>query len=195
MSEDYSPFKMKGNPFTTGGVQGTNSHVSALKKKKEKDIHELVEKRRDLKEKKEKLEERKKEGKKTFLGDARRKRKERQLEKVQEQINANPTAQEWRRKGKKKKSMTKTVGEKPTKGVKGIAKKALAGAKTILEQSKKKSVKKGKKKVNLGNIVDHPDGYSRGQESSILDKIKEKGGKLLKLLKESNRGVAGPFND
>ena len=32
MSE-YTPFKMKGNPFTTGGVQGTESHISALKKK------------------------------------------------------------------------------------------------------------------------------------------------------------------
>ena len=45
MSEDYTPFKMKENPFTVGGVQGTNSHISALKKRKEKDINELVEQR------------------------------------------------------------------------------------------------------------------------------------------------------
>ena len=85
MSE-YSPFKMKGNPFTTGGVQGTESHVSALKKRKEENIHELVEKRRDIKEKQEKLETRKKEGKKTFLGDWRRKRLEKKRKKVQENL-------------------------------------------------------------------------------------------------------------
>jgi hypothetical protein len=33
MSEGYTPFKMNGNPFKTGGVQGTEGHSSALKKK------------------------------------------------------------------------------------------------------------------------------------------------------------------
>tara|TARA_R100001463_G_scaffold82726_2_gene137403 strand:+ start:1303 stop:1704 length:402 start_codon:yes stop_codon:yes gene_type:complete len=33
MSEEYSPFKMKGSPAKTGGIQGTSSHASALKQK------------------------------------------------------------------------------------------------------------------------------------------------------------------
>jgi hypothetical protein len=31
MSEEYTPFKMKGSPAKMGGIQGTSSHASALK--------------------------------------------------------------------------------------------------------------------------------------------------------------------
>ena len=33
MSEEYSPFKMKGSPAKVGGIQGTASHASALKQR------------------------------------------------------------------------------------------------------------------------------------------------------------------
>ena len=83
----YTPFKMKGNPFTTGGVQGTQSHASALKKKEE-DVNKLIEKRRRLEEKKKKREEK---GRNT-------KRLDKKLDKTQDKIDKNPTAQEWKNK-------------------------------------------------------------------------------------------------
>ena len=113
-------YKMKGSPAKMGTIQGTAGHASALKKKK--DIHELVERRRELKAKQEKLENRKKEGKKTILGDFRRKRKERQIERVQEKINKDPKAQEWKRKGelpKWYKGGVATTGDSPAKHLVG----------------------------------------------------------------------------
>ena len=136
----YKPFKMKGKST----IQGTDTHKKEIKtykelkvnrdlehnmpdgrsmsspfqKKKDDDINELIEKRSDLKEKKEKLDKRKKEGKKTFLGNYRRKRKEKQIKKVQEKINVNPTAQKWKKdaekKDKKKKTVDNTKTTKPT---------------------------------------------------------------------------------
>ena len=88
---------MKGNPFTTGGVQGTQSHASALKKKEE-DVNKLIEKRRRLEEKKKRKEEK---GRNT-------KRLDKKLDKTQEKIDKNPTAQEWKN---KKETNKQTKGE------------------------------------------------------------------------------------
>ena len=172
MSEDYTPFKMKGNPFTVGGVQGTNSHVSALKKRKEKDINELVEQRRNLKEKEEKLKDKK------FLGNLRRKRNERKQEKVQEKINENPTAQEWRNKGKKKTTKTK----KPTKTVTKKPVPVYSDAPGMDEEGYQKGTTSGKKKSSVTDVVKkviktHPK-YKVAK--SVYDKVAPTVSKVVK---------------
>ena len=95
---EYTPFKMKGRPM----IQGTNTHSSALKQK-ESDINALLEKRNKLKEKEEKVESK---NKKTKLGkwlqEKKLKRIDKRQEKVQEEIDENPTAQKWRKDGEKK---------------------------------------------------------------------------------------------
>ena len=107
---DYTPFKMNGNPFSTGGVAGTNSHASALKKRSEEDkkrsfikkdkeeIGTLLERRKELKAKRDKLEKPGEGEKKIFLGNIRRKRNEKKIEKNQKSINSNKTAQMWKKK-------------------------------------------------------------------------------------------------
>ena len=95
---EYTPFKMKGRPM----IQGTNTHSSALKQK-ESDINALLEKRNKLNEKEEKVESK---NKKTKLGkwlqEKKLKRIDKRQEKVQEEIDENPTAQKWRKDGEKK---------------------------------------------------------------------------------------------
>ena len=148
----YKPFKMKGKST----IQGTDTHKKEIKtykelkvnrdlehnmpdgrsmsspfqKKKDDDINELIEKRSDLKEKKEKLDKRKKEGKKTFLGDWRRKRLEKKRKKVQEKINVNPTAQEWRKKRKSKKKDEKKEDKNIIKQMGDLVKKSIDDLKT-----------------------------------------------------------------
>lgn len=107
---DYTPFKMNGNPFSTGGVEGTNSHASALKKKSDEDkkrnfikkdkeeIKNLLEERKKLKSRKEKLKKPGDDEKKIFLGNLRRKRNEKKIDKNQKGINSNKTAQMWKKK-------------------------------------------------------------------------------------------------
>ena len=97
---DYTPFKMKGNPFSQGGVQGTNSHASALKKKSEEDINSLLDSRKELKAKRDKLEKPKDGEKKILLGNLRRKRNEKNIKKNQDKINNNETAKSWKNKKK-----------------------------------------------------------------------------------------------
>jgi len=94
---DYTPFKMNGNPFSQGGVQGTNSHASALKKKHEEDINSLLESRKELKAKRDKLEKPKEGEKKILFGNLRRKRNEKKIKENQAKINTNPTARKWRK--------------------------------------------------------------------------------------------------
>lgn len=196
MSEDYTPFKMRGNPFTSAGVQGTNSHVSALKKRKEKNINELLEQRKNLKEKEEKLKDKK------FLGNLRRKRNLKKQEKTQEKINLNPTAQQWRKDSEKKSSESTSENQEES-----FFDKIKNKAKETYENIKdKKRTRDKEREVDPGILtqhpnkkfmdqygIDHPDGYSRGQESSFIDKVKKGGSKILDLLKKSNRGVTGPI--
>ena len=68
---DHTPFKMNGNPFSTGGVEGTNSHASALKKKHEEDINSLLASRKELKAKRDKLEKPLQKDKKMHLNNSK----------------------------------------------------------------------------------------------------------------------------
>ena len=95
--------------------------------KTDKQANRLVKKRRRVKEKIKKLEKRQEEGKKTLLGKFRKKRLEKRKKRIQEKINVNPTALEWRDKGRKKKKdpkvntpeyfewMSKSMGGGPKK--------------------------------------------------------------------------------
>lgn len=71
--------------------------------KTDKEANKLVEKRRKVRSKRSRLKKRKDEGKKTLLGNLRRKRLEKKEKRIQKKINQNPTAQKWRRDGKRKK--------------------------------------------------------------------------------------------
>jgi len=109
------PFKMKGNPMQR------NFGIGSPVQKKEKTANELVEERTKLRENQSKLDERKAEGKKTFLGNYRRKRNLKKQEKNQQLINTNEEALSWRNNSEKKipvkppESMRK-VGDKVDKG-------------------------------------------------------------------------------
>ena len=100
--------------------------------KTDKDANKLVEKRRKVRGKKSRLKKRKDEGKKTLLGNLRRKRLEKKEKRIQKKINQNPTAQKWRRDGAQK-EMNKKAGKKAmsqiltTRGK--ISKKKLGGFK------------------------------------------------------------------
>tara|TARA_B110000285_G_scaffold65611_1_gene75433 strand:+ start:635 stop:997 length:363 start_codon:yes stop_codon:yes gene_type:complete len=98
---DHTPFKMNGNPFSTGGVEGTNSHASALKKKSEEDINSLLASRKELKAKRDKLEKPGEGEKKILFGNIRRKRNEKKVKENQEKINTNSTAKSWKKKKEK----------------------------------------------------------------------------------------------
>ena len=75
-------FKMKGSPATTGGIQGTSSHSSALKLK-EDDINKLLEKRKKLKEIKERREDK---GKGTNRIDRRIKRNQDKIDRDRQKV-------------------------------------------------------------------------------------------------------------
>tara|TARA_R100000234_G_C4971393_1_gene166363 strand:- start:116 stop:739 length:624 start_codon:yes stop_codon:yes gene_type:complete len=97
--------------------------------KTDKQANKLVKKRKKIRDKKEKIESK---DKKTKLGKwikkKRLKRLDKREEKVQEKINKNPTAQEWRKEGEKKKNQKKKLKSfkdffKKKKKKKGGAKK------------------------------------------------------------------------
>jgi len=86
---DYTPFKMNGRPM----IKGTSAHTSALK---QKTPAEKIEKQRTLQGKLQRLEQRKEEGKKTLLGNVRRKRLSKKIAKHQKNvINTDPTIRSW----------------------------------------------------------------------------------------------------
>lgn len=68
----------------------------------DKQANKLVEKRRKIRNRRKKIEGREKEGKKVILKKFRKKILNKREENVQDKIDANPTAQKWRRDGKKK---------------------------------------------------------------------------------------------
>jgi len=90
------PFKMRGNPMQR------NFGIGSPVQKKEKSANELVAERTKLRENQSKLDERKAEGKKTFLGNYRRKRNLKKQEKNQQLINTNKEALSWRNNSEKK---------------------------------------------------------------------------------------------
>ena len=71
----------------------------------DKQANKLVEKRRKIRKRRKKIEGREKEGKKVILKKFRKKILNKREENVQDKIDANPTAQKWRRDGKKKKEL------------------------------------------------------------------------------------------
>lgn len=78
--------------------------------KTEKQANRLVEKRRGNKSKLKNLTDRKKEGKVTVLGNIRRKLRTKRKDNLQDKINANPSAQKWRRDGQRSGSQRQTGG-------------------------------------------------------------------------------------
>ena len=107
---------MKGSPAKMGTIQGTAGHSSALKmraeenasalkqRKKEykKSPKEKVDTQREYQAKLKELENRKKEGKKSLLGDYRRKKLQKKIDKYQKNvINTDPVIQGWRKDAEK----------------------------------------------------------------------------------------------
>ena len=102
-------FKMKGSPAATGMISGTPAHASALKMKadtdasasplyKELTANEKVAKQRKQQAKLQRLKDRKKEGKKTLLGNYRRKKLKKKIDKYQDEvINKDAKIQSWRK--------------------------------------------------------------------------------------------------
>ena len=86
------PFKMKGSPMARNF--GVGSPMLKKSETNQEELTKLIDKRTKLKENETKLNQRKKDGKKTFLGNLRRKRNQNKQEKNQGKINANPKAQE-----------------------------------------------------------------------------------------------------
>ena len=78
--------------------------------KTDKQANRLVKKRTKIRKRRDKIEDREKEGKKVILKKFRKKRLNKKEDKVQDKINANPTAQKWRRDGKKKKALQAKPG-------------------------------------------------------------------------------------
>jgi len=80
--------------------------------KTDKQANRLVKKRKINKRKLKNLEDRKKEGKKTILGNVRTKLRKKREKNIQEKINANPTAQKWKKDGEKKKKGVSPIGRR-----------------------------------------------------------------------------------
>lgn len=84
--------------------------------KTDKQANRLVKRRKKVKGKLKKIEEKRASGKKVILGNLREKILKKRKKKIQKKINANPTAQEWRDKGKPKgTSQTHGKAFKPSK--------------------------------------------------------------------------------
>jgi len=70
--------------------------------KTDKQANRLVKKRKNNQKRLDNLEDRKKDGKKTLLGNVRTKLRKNRKKNIQKKIDANPTAQKWKKDGKKK---------------------------------------------------------------------------------------------
>jgi|21_taG_2_1085346.scaffolds.fasta_scaffold02667_2 hypothetical protein len=84
--------------------------------KTDKQANRLVKRRKKVKGKLKKIEEKRASGKKVILGNLREKILKKRKKRIQKKINANPTAQKWRKDGKAKPSGGKLSKLGATKG-------------------------------------------------------------------------------
>ena len=95
------PFKMKNSALKMSAKSRSPMQANYGSPLHNDDINTLLEKRTKYKAREENLKNRKSEGKITFLGNVRRKIVNKKIEKNQQRINENSTAQKWRKDSKK----------------------------------------------------------------------------------------------